>query len=230
MTDRELIPTWRFPFPVRDTLAAISEKTGIPFATVQSQLSGRVKPSLTLVMRLSRVYGVALDELVTEAVPTSRAAIRPTDRGLTGNGRPVTLLPQWNPAHVDPGKYPGMTPDAHTDARWTTSYPWDSPDAPDYAGSGVPIPGTPDHDWWTYRMTRALGDFQRASTARTAAELSVIGHDDDDKLDATTYAKLYRKRSAAILAALEVGTEPEPLAPSAARALFAKMKRKLSQR
>jgi transcriptional regulator with XRE-family HTH domain len=67
------------------TLAAVGETTGISLSTLSRLESGRRKPTLELLLPLSKVYGVPLDELVgTREAEDARIRPRPFVRhGIT---------------------------------------------------------------------------------------------------------------------------------------------------
>jgi transcriptional regulator with XRE-family HTH domain len=70
------------------TLAAVSERTGIPVSTLSRLESGQRKPSLELLLPLAKVYDVPLDNIV-DAPETGDPRVQFTS--VTANG--VTVVP-----------------------------------------------------------------------------------------------------------------------------------------
>lgn len=211
----DLEPTWRYPIRIKDPIRDIAEKTHISFSTVQAQMQGRVKPSLTLVMRLSLVYGVPLEDLVQLALTNDRVRIRPADRGRAVNGHAVIDFPVWHPKHTNP-KYPGMTPETAQDEKWRKQYDQSSPNLPDYEAMGMPPQHSLAYDWWQYRMRVIVGDFDGAGMWRSNIELSPPDGTPDDEVDLRR--KLMFKRSQSVAKALREGCDPELLDVRAALA------------
>ncbi len=215
-------PAWKMPFPIRDTLREMSEKTGIPFSTLQTQITGKAKIGLVTVMSLSHAYQIPMEELVIHG---ESVAIRPQDRGRARNGRtPMSATTQpWDLTHVD-ARHPGMKLGADTDAQWTRAQSQTSLDPTEH---GLPAVGTLDWLWWQYRALAAAGSYTRAGMMRADAELFHTGHTDRDEL---AYVHVLNRRAEDVTAALEAGRTITPWSPADAAAALAKRVRKLRKK